>query len=157
MSSVLDFYDRKQPGPAGMTLAGTLALDDAAIEAAPEAIAWLFPLPEATALHPAAPLLTDHDIAAFHDRPDLHAALEKSLARLRAFYGLPGGKPRQAFWLTPGNPHHARLARILRSLHLLGLEHEALALLRDLEALFKAGAGTVIGAGMLATWRRAAQ
>ena len=118
MSAVLAFYGGGV-GVGGQTLAGILAMDDAQIEAAPDAIAALFPLPEATALHPAAALLTDEDIAAFHDRPDLHAALEKSLARLRAFYGLPAGKARQVVWLTPGNPHHARLSRILRSLHLL--------------------------------------
>ncbi len=156
MSAVLAFYGGGV-GVGGQTLAGILAMDDAQIEAAPDAIAALFPLPEATALHPAAALLTDEDIAAFHDRPDLQAALEKSLARLRAFYGLPAGKARQVVWLTPGNPHHARLSRILRSLHLLGLEHEALALLRDLEALYKAGAGALIGAETLAYWRRAAQ
>ena len=157
MSAVLDFYGRKLSNPQGLSLADLLQLDNAHLEAAHDGIAWLFPLPERTALHPAAPLLTDGDIEAFHDDPALHAALEKSLARIRAFYGLPGLRVRQAHWLTPGNPHGSRLARVLRSLHLLGLEHGAQALLRDLEALYKAGAGKVIGAEMLATWRRAAQ
>ncbi len=157
MSAVLDFYGGRLPNGDGQTLAELLAQDDGVFEAAPDGITWLFPLPERTALHPRAPLLSDGDVAAFHDSPTLHTALEKSLARMRAFYGLPAVRVRQAFWLTPGSPHFLRLARILRSLHLLGLEHEALALLRDLEALFKAGAGAVIGAETLAIWRRAAQ
>ena len=157
MSAVLDFYERNLPNADGQTLAGLLAQEDAAFEAAPDGITWLFPLPERTLLHRLAPLLTDGDVAAFHDSPALHTALAKSLARMRAFYGLPSPKPRQAHWLLPDSPHFLRLARILRSLHLLGLEHEAMALLRDLEALYKAGAGAVIGAPMLAIWRRAAQ
>ncbi len=75
---------------------------------------------------------------------------------MRAFYGLPGGKARQARWVTPGNHNLLRLSRILRCLHLLGFEDEARALLRDLEALYKAGAGAAIGPVTLGYWRRAA-
>ncbi len=157
MTAILDFYEEAAADNRGRFLTDILAWDDARLEAVHDYIQWLFPLPERSAFNPAAPILTDSDIAAFHDRPALHAALAKSLVRMRAFYGLPAGKVRQAAWLTPGNHNLLRLSRILRCLHLLGLEHEAGALLRDLEALYKAGAGSVIGAETLGYWRRAAQ
>ena len=156
MTAILDFYEARAPDDRGRSLADILAWDDARLEAVHDYIQWVFPLPERSAFNPGAPLLTDADIAAFHDHPALHVALCKSLARMRAFYGLPGGKARQAAWLTPGNHNLLRLSRILRCLHLLGLEHESHALLRDLEALYKAGAGAVIGAETLGYWRRAA-
>ena len=156
MSALVDFYTGSGTDSQGRTLAEIHAWDDAKLEAVHDYIQWLFPLPEASAYNPDAPLLTDGDITAFHDRDDLHTALGKSLVRMRVFYGLPSGKARQAQWVTPGNHNMLRLSRILRSLHLLGLEHEAHALFRDLEALYKAGAGAVIGPVTLGYWRRAA-
>ena len=155
MSVILDFYAGCGTDDRGRTLAEIQAWDDAMLEDVKDYIQWLFPLPERSAFNPGAPLLTDADIAAFHDRPELHTALCKSLARMRAFYGLPNGRAQQANWLTPANHNMLRLSRILRCLNLTGLEHEALALLRDLEGLYKAGAGSVIGAQTLAYWRQA--
>ncbi len=157
MTAILDFYRGAAPTGDGHTLAEILAWDDAQIEAAHSTVAWLFPLPEPTRNTPWAPLLTDDDIAAFHDDAGLHEALIRSLARMRTFYSLPGGKAGLAHWVSPGSRHMARLTRILRSLHLLGLEHESLVLFRDLEALYKAGAGAVIGPETLALWRHAAK
>ena len=157
MTAILDFYTGIAPDDHGRMLPDILAWDDRRLETSHDYIQWLFPLPEPSAFSPGAPILTDADIAAFHDRPALHAALEKSLARMRAFYGLPGITVRQASWATPGNHNLFRISRMLRSLHLLGLEHEALVLFRDLEALYKAGAGPAIGAETLGYWRRAAQ
>ena len=156
MSALVDFYAGTGTDNHGRSLAEIQAWDDGQLETVHNYIQWLFPLPEASAYNPDAPLLTDADIAVFHDRPDLLTAMGKSLARMRAFYGLPTGKARQAQWVTPGNHNMLRLSRILRSLHLLGLENEAQALLRDLEALYKAGAGAVIGPVTLGYWRRAA-
>ncbi len=143
MTAILDFYRRHRPHRRSCrTLAEILAWDDAQIEAAHSTVAWLFPLPEPTRNTPWAPLLTDDDIAAFHDDAGLHEALICSLARMRTFYSLPGGKAGLAHWVSPGSRHMARLTRILRSLHLLGLEHESH---RDCSATsrrsYKAGAG----------------
>lgn len=157
MSPLLAFYTGVAPDSRGRTLADILAWPDNRLEVIHDYIQWLFPLPEASTFNPAAPLLTDADIAAFHDQPAVHQALATSLARMRLFYGLPGDRVRQANWITPGNHNYLRLTRILRSLHLLGHDDAARALLRELEALFKAGAGASIGAPTLGYWRRAAE
>ena len=156
MSPIQAFYAGTGTDDRGRSLADILAWDDGRLEAVHDYIQWLFPLPEASAFNPSAPLLTDADIAAFHDQPALQAGLGRSLARMRAFYGLPAGRARQAQWVTAGNHNMLRISRILRSLHLLGLDDEAQALLRDLEALYKAGAGSIIGPVTLGYWRRAA-
>ena len=155
MTPVQAFYGGTGTDARGRTLQTILAWDDDALEAVHDYIQWLFPLPERSAFNPDAPILSDADVAAFHDQPALAAALRRSLARMRAFYGLPGGRARQAQWVTPGNHNMLRLSRMLRSLHLLGLDDDARALLRDLEALYKAGAGGVIGPVTLGYWRRA--
>jgi Opioid growth factor receptor (OGFr) conserved region len=50
---------------------------------------------------------------------------------------------RSSDWLTPGNHHHLRLTRILRSLRLLGLESESQALFRALSQLYESHQGRI--------------
>ena len=153
MSAIVDFYAGTGPDIRGRMQTDILAWDDAQLEAVHDYIQWLFPLPEPSAFNPDAPILTDADITAFHDRPELHSALCRSLSRMRQFYRLTDTR---APWLTQGNHNMLRITRILRSLNLLGLEHEAHVLFRDLEALYKAGGSRAIGAETLAYWRHAA-
>ncbi len=151
MSPIVRFHAHAAPDGQGRRLADIQAWEDARLEAAHDYIQWLFPLPEPSGFNPAAPLLTTDDIAAFHRDPALRAALRASLHRMRRFYRLPDGAPH---WLSPGNHNLLRLTRILRCLHLLGLQDEADALLRELEALY-AGGGKAIGPVTLEYWRRA--
>ena len=151
MTPILRFYGGAATDSRGRKLADVLAWDDDRLEAVHDYIQWLFPLPEASGFNPGAPILTADDIAAFRASPALLDAVRRSLARMRAFYGLPGGGP----WLTPANHNMLRLTRILRCLHLLGLQTEAASLLDELEALYESGAGRVIGPVTLGYWRRA--
>ena len=151
MSPVVQFYSGVGTDGRGRSLASIVAWDDGRLEAVHDYIQWLFPLPEASGFNAGAPILTAEDIAAFRVSPALLDALRRSLARMRAFYRLPGGGP----WLTPGNHNLLRLSRILRCLHVLGLDPEAASLLRELEALYDGGAGRVIGPVTLGYWRRA--
>ncbi len=153
-SPIVAFYQGS--GLAGSSsLADMLAWDDARLEARHDFIQWLFPLPEPSQVNPNAPILTQADIALFRTDAGLRRAMLAALARMRGFYGLPGNPGRHAAWLTPGNHNMLRLSRILRSLHLLGLQEEAVELLEELEALYEGGAATVIGPVTLGYWRRA--
>ena len=152
MSPLVRFYAGDAPDARGRWLADIQGWDDARLEAVHDYIQWLFPLPEPSGFNPAAPLLTAEDSAAFHREPALRAALLASWQRMRRFYGLPVGAAR---WLTPGNHNMLRLTRILRCLHLLGLQGDADALLRDLEALYAGGHARAIGPVTLEHWQRA--
>jgi hypothetical protein len=153
------------------TLAEILDWDDGRLERVHDYIQWLFPLPERSAFNAAAPVLTDADIEAFRNQPDLRAALYQALRRLLAFYGFEireaaegesivirahGYLERSQNWLTPGNHNFLRISRILRALTLLGLETEARAFLVALETVY-AENDAVIGPVTLAYWRRAVE
>jgi opioid growth factor receptor-like protein len=96
-----------------------LRFDDASLEYTHDFIQWLFPLRERSGANPSAPRLDDAAVAAFHDRPELRAALRRAYDRMLAFYKSDFG------WLTPGNHNHLRLTRMMISLRTLGLETEA--------------------------------
>ncbi len=156
MSAILHFY-RGGTDASGRTLAEILAWDDAPLEMVHDYIQWLFPLPERSAFNADAPLLTSEDIAAFRNDTALRDRLRTAYHRMLRFYALPTNNP-EAFtpqWLTPGNHNFLRITRILRCLRLLGLEAEARDFLNQLEALYAAGAGRIIGPRTLEFWRSA--
>ncbi len=154
-SAIVGFY-RGGRDARGRTRGQILAWDDARLEAVHDYIQWLFPLPEASAFSQDAPRLTAADIAAFRRDPVLTAALRASLHRMLAFYRLADRADPPRRWLTPGNHNFLRITRILRSLHLLGLEDEAAALLARLEVLaLDRAAAAIIGPRTLAFWRDA--
>ena len=154
---IVAFYQGTGQTAGQHSLPDILAWDNAQLETVHDTIQWLFPLPEPSAFNPDAPVLTSADIAAFRTDAALRRALLAVLARMRSFYGLGGDPARQAAWLTPGNHNMLRLSRILRCLHLLGLDEEAVELLRELEVLYQGGAAAVIGPVTLGYWRRAVQ
>ncbi len=154
-SPIVAFYQGAGLAADSYSLEELLGWDDARLEAAHNVIQWLFPLPEPSQFNPDAPILTLADITMFKTDAGLRRALLAALARMRSFYGLAGDPARQVAWLTPGNHNMLRLTRILRCLHLLGLDEEATQLLRDLEAVYQSGAATVIGPVTLGYWRRA--
>jgi hypothetical protein len=143
MSQLLDFYRRTGTDSEGRRLDNILAWDDDSLEVVHDYIQWLFPLPEPSAYNPDAPLLTAEEIAAFRQEPALRANLGRSFERILSFLGLaatadgnviegPNFAARvPVVWQYP-NHNWLRITRILRSLHLLGLEAEAQALYRRL-------------------------
>lgn len=144
--SLITFYRNETPDHAGRRLSDLWAFDHARLEAEHDFIQWLFPLETPSPVNPEAPTLDAGTIRAFRESPELRANLRRSLQLMLDFYGLAFGdeatigaaanfQERAANWLRSMNHNHLRLTRIVRSLHLLGLEREALALQSCLLAL----------------------
>jgi hypothetical protein len=143
---IVAFYEGGAPDDRGRLLDEILRFDDAQLERVHDFIQWLFPLPERSGANPAAPRLDDGTIQAFRTRPELRAQLRRSLDRMLDFYGFvrrgddivkgPSFFERSD-WLRAGNHNHLRLTRILGSLRLLGLPHEARALYDALSAVYR--------------------
>ena len=127
---IVAFYEGTATDDRGRFLDEILRFDDAKLEDVHDFIQWLFPLPERSGANPSAPILDDFAIDAFHQRPELRAALRRSLDRMLAFYGFewdgdrvvraPSFAQRSRNWLHSGNHNHLRLTRILRLLTVLG-------------------------------------
>jgi hypothetical protein len=144
MSQLIDFYRGEGTDAEGRRLDAILAWPDDDLEAVHDFIQWLFPLPEPSRFNPDAPLLTPEDVDAFRQDPILRANLRRSYGRFLSFLGLTeaeGGEvvegpnfARRAadVWEYPGH-NWLRVTRVLRCLHLLGLDDEARALYRRLE------------------------
>jgi hypothetical protein len=158
MSRLVDFYRGKTTDSEGRLLSELWAWDDDRLEMVHDFIQWLFPLPEPSAYNPDAPLLKPADVEAFRADEGLRANLHRSFVRILAFLGLahsseatiaegPNFAARsREVWAYP-NHNWLRITRILRSLTLLGLEGEAMALFEWLESahvarLFPIGADT---------------
>jgi hypothetical protein len=133
---IVAFYESRASDDRGRLLDDILKFDDERMEYVHDFIQWLFPLPERSGANPSAPRLDDYAIDAFRTRPELRAALRRSLDRMLAFYGFAWSAERivkgpsfaqRSDWLRPGNHNHLRLTRILRSLNLLGEPQAALA------------------------------
>jgi hypothetical protein len=149
---ILDFYCGGQDDQ-GRTLDEILAWPDMELEAVHDFIQWLFPLPERSGANPSAPVLDRETITAFLASEELQNRLRQSFLRMLRFYGLEFHSEkielaknfavRSSNWLTPGNHNHLRLTRILRSLHLLGLESEAQALFCVLSQLYESHPGRI--------------
>lgn len=143
---LVGFYQDGARDDAGRTLAEIVAWPDDRLEAVHDFIQWMFPLPERSGANPAAPVLDQQAIDAFHATPEMQERLRHSFERMLRFYGLrwdgtlvertPNFATRAQNWLWPMNHNHLRLTRILRSLRLLGLKHESAALLRTLDAIY---------------------
>lgn len=135
---IVAFYEGEAPDDRGRRLNEILQFGDDRLEEVHDFIQWLFPLPERSGANPSAPILDDATVEAFRTRPELRAALRRSLDRMLAFYGLewrgerivksPSFAQRCGNWLHAGNHNHLRLTRMLRSLYLLGEAQAAKAL-----------------------------
>ena len=142
---IVAFYEGTATDDRGRYLDDVLRFDDSKLEYVHDFIQWLFPLPERSGANPSAPVLDDAAIEQFHRRPQLRAALRRSLDRMLSFYGLAwsGDRiaknvsfPRTSGWLNPGNHNHLRLTRILRSLTVLGEAQLARTLLEALTDIY---------------------
>ena len=151
MSAILDFYRGTGGNAGGWRIDEILAWPDSELEDVHDFIQWLFPLPEKSMANPWAPVLDKPTIAAFHNEVKLQDALRASLLRMLEFYGfeMKDGAivPAEDFeerarnWLTPANHNHLRLTRMIRSLRVLGLEEEGIALWEALDAIYATDAG----------------
>lgn len=144
MSLILDFY-----GGAGTDFRGRLLTDVwqfgfERLEGVHDYIQWLFPLRQASAFNPHAPILTDEDVAAFRASAALQVKLRKSLALMLDFYEFDFLSPTsitlkhptaQPWWAQPRDHNLLRLTRILTSTRILGLECESGLLLAQLNQI----------------------
>ncbi|KAI0142538.1 opioid growth factor receptor conserved region-domain-containing protein [Hypoxylon sp. NC0597] len=133
-------YGHSYNSPRGSFL-DILRLTDNEIERKHDYIQWLFPLAERSAHNPTVPVLDYETIMIFrrHDDDLLRENVRLGLMRMAWFYGFdaewedggltleaiegPVGKFRR--WLRNRNHNHLRISRIIRSLRLLGMPHEA--------------------------------
>lgn len=159
------------PDHRGRTLEDILGWSDAALEAVHDYIQWLFPTSAPSGVNPHAPLVSAATRTAFAARPELRAALARSLERMVLFYGLrresagtddvrvvPDERrfaARAAVWLLPGNHNHLRLTRIIQSLAALGLTADAAALQRCLLDDVAGGGRGRVTAETMRYWRSA--
>jgi hypothetical protein len=145
---LLAFYTGEGRDVQGRTHAQILAWSDSALEAVHDYIQWLFPLPEPSGANPLAPVLTPSTIEALRCSSVAQGRLRASLVRMLGFYGFtlkptgsiatgPSFPNRTRNWLTPGNHNHLRLTRMLRCLHILGLEQESAALFAALRNIYE--------------------
>lgn len=149
-SNILSFYSGEAPDSQGRFLHQIQQWSDAKLESVHDYIQWLFPLPERSAFNTAAPVLTADVIKAFQSGKDLQENLRRSLLCMLRFYGLKltsgpnkilrgrDFETKAANWLRTGNHNHLRIARILRSLMLLGLQAEAKAFFDCLSRIYEA-------------------
>ena len=160
---IVAFYEGRAPDDRGRFHEQILRFDDAQLECVHDFIQWLFPLRDRSGANPSAPRLDDGAVQAFADRPELRAALGRSLGRMMAFYGLTwecrevvraADFEKHRHWLTPENHNHLRLTRMLISLKTLGLRDEAAALYRGLTAIAAENPGSV-SARTLRFWQEA--
>jgi hypothetical protein len=146
VSRLTDFYRCETTDIEGRRIEEIWGWSDDELEVVHDFAQWLFPLPEPSVYNPDAPLLTDDDIATFRHDPVLQANVRKSLDRILTFLGLamtgsrvvegPNFAERaRDVWQEP-NHNWLRVTRILRSLMLLGLENDALALFEWLDATY---------------------
>ncbi len=153
----------------GRTFDEIVGWDDARLEMVHDYIQWIFPLPERSGANQWAPVLDAATIAAIRGSAEMQGRLRAGFLRMLAFYGLvlegdvvregPRFAAASRNWLHAGNHNHLRLTRMLRSLRVLGLEHEAGTLWEALRSLYEregaAGRGTIT-AETFAFWRQAA-
>ncbi len=140
--SLLTFYLDQSPDHAGRFLHDLWAFSLEELEYHHDFIQWLFPLDTPSPVNPDAPTLDPQTIAAFRGSPQHKQNLLHSFDLMLHFYGLgrvngaviraDNFSARTPNWLRKGNHNHLRLTRILRCLHLLGLEEDSAALLKCL-------------------------
>ncbi len=153
----------------GRTFDEILGWDDARLEMVHDYIQWIFPLPEPSGANPAAPVLDGASIAAIRSSPEMQGRLRAAFERMLAFYGFALERDTvaegQRFaaasrnWLHAGNHNHLRLTRMLRSLRVLGLGHEAALLweaLRSVSERERASGRRTITTETVSFWRQAA-
>ena len=169
LPDIIRFYRDELADQSGRLLSEILSERHEWLEFTHDYIQWLFPLAEASAFNPEAPVLTPAAIAEFRANPALGERLQQAFELMLSFYGLqqepkPSGEfrvtrsadfeQRARNWLTPGNHNHLRITRILKSLGLLGLRPQADAFLACLLEISR-DHPRIINTNTLSFWRTA--
>ncbi|KAL8822231.1 MAG: hypothetical protein Q9191_007028 [Dirinaria sp. TL-2023a] len=170
---IVRFYDPHlcAPDSQSRTLTSILQWPNDRLEYSHDYIQWLFPLPERSPIAPSAPVIDRQTFLAFRSRPELYDRLRDALGRICRFYGFEARGPgpdggfrmerlpdtefraRSRGWVSRFNHNHLRITRIIRSLRVLGLEHEARVFFEAVEGVYE-DTGK-IGQRSLMFWRRA--
>jgi hypothetical protein len=162
-SPLVRFYAGEGTDHRGRTLAQIQAFDTGRMEAIHDFIQWMFPLRDPSAFNAGAPLVTDADVRAFRERPELASALRRSFEAFLRFLGLEyrdgavvevEGLASRRRVFTSFNHNWLRITRVLLCLRTLGLDDECRALFACLERIHQAGVG--ITPDTFAYWRDAA-
>lgn len=145
MNPLITFYRAELPDNHGRLWADIVSRDDAWLEHTHDYIQWLFPLRERSAFNADAPIVDDAVVHAFKEDAWMRQRLGESFIRMLRFYGLrmrddrvepgPSWDKRKHEWFVRAGHNSLRITRILKSLTILGLPHDASALLACLVAL----------------------
>jgi hypothetical protein len=164
MSRLVEFYRGTGEDSEGRKLADLWAFSDDEMEFHHDFVQWMFPLEEPSRFNFRAPTLSEEDLRAFRDEPELRANLERSFDRFLAFLGLERREGRvvpaadfeakREVFLAPDH-NWLRITRVLKSLRLLGLEGPSRALYDGLLDLMKDGRAQIT-AETRRFWRDAA-
>ena len=165
MNRLLAFYYGSLPDHRGRMLAEILQQDDVWLEATHDYIQWLFPLDEPSRVTPDAPLVDGETGRLFRTDEILQRHLRAALVRMLRFFGLrfDGTNLRQADnwpqrkteWFTQSTHNSLRITRILKSMMLLGLQRDAIALAAGLEQLCETDPECGVSAESRIHWREA--
>lgn len=142
-AQILTFFAGTRPDDKGRMLSEIQDWSNEELEGCHDQIQWMFPAPERSNYNPKAPLLTKEVIERFNDI--MRANLSINFMRMMKFYGfeieenplkitLPEGEI--PYWLNPRDHNLLRLTRIVRSLKLLGMEEESMALFKCLAGIY---------------------
>ena len=145
MNQLLSFYYGSHPDHRGRMLAEIVQQDDFWLEQTHDFIQWLFPLNELSRASSHAPIVDSATVKAFHSDELLRKHMRLSLVRMLKFLGLhfdgrtletaTNWSARKGEWFTSHSHNSLRISRILKSMALLGLKQEAMALHTGLESL----------------------
>ena len=119
MSDAIAFLEGSGLDHRSRSIDMILALGDDALESTHDYIQWLFPLPEASAFNPFAPLLSPDDVAALRASAAAQQNLLRAARRMESFYRV------HVAWLRAQDHNHLRITRIIRALRLLVGRKEA--------------------------------
>jgi hypothetical protein len=144
MTELLLFYYGSHPDHRGRMLAEIVAQDDFWFEQTHDFIQWIFPLCDLSRASLHAPLVDGPTRRAFHDDALLRNHMRIAVSRMVKFLGLRfDGKTvrcaenwnlRKGEWFTEHGHNSLRITRVLKSMALLGLRDDAVALHTGLEA-----------------------
>jgi hypothetical protein len=147
--SVDGFLEGTATDHRGRSIDDVLAFSDAELETVHDYIQWLFPLPEASAFNPSAPILGPDDVARVRRSAAALRNLERAAGRMLSFFRDTD------HWLVASDHNHLRITRILRCLALLVNRPRAEAFRDAIEARV-AAAGNPVNPQSRDYWRRAA-
>lgn len=165
MNQLLSFYYGSHPDHKGRMLAEIVQQDDSWLEQTHDFIQWLFPLNEASRASSHAPVVDSKTVTAFQTDDLLQKHMRVCLVRMVKFLGLrfdgrtlekaTNWNDRKQDWFTVHSHNSLRITRILKSMALLGLKQDAIALHAGFESLCQGETDCRITDESRTLWRQA--